>query len=56
MRPSFKPYQQVVEVLRKDPGANQKMIVILASSVLVKTDTQGHLEQSRSLVACKERL
>ena len=45
MRQSFKPYQQVVEVLREDPGASQKAIVARAKSAVVQADTQVHFEQ-----------
>ena len=51
MRQSFKPYQQVVEVLREDPGASQKAIVARAKSAVVQADTQVHFEQcSRRVV------
>ena len=51
VRQSFKPYQQVVKVLREDPGASQKVIAARAKSVVVQADTQGHLEQcSRRVV------
>ena len=51
MRQSFKPYQQVVEVLREDPGASRKVIVACAKSAVVQADMQVHLEQcSRRVV------
>ena len=50
VRQSFKPYQQVVNVLREDPGANRKAIVARAKSVVVQMDTQVHLDRCRSLV------
>jgi len=50
MRQSFKPYQQVVEVLREDHGASRKVIVAHAKSVAVQADTQVHPEQCRSRV------
>ena len=45
VRQSFKPYQQVVEVLGEDPGASQKAIVARAKSAVVQADTQVHFEQ-----------
>ena len=45
VRQSFKPYQQVVEVLREDPGASQKAIVARAKSAVVQAHTQVHFEQ-----------
>ena len=45
VRQSFRPYQQVVEVLREDPGASQKVIVAYAKSAVVQADTQIHFKQ-----------
>ena len=45
MRQSFKPYQQMVEVLREDPGASRKVIVAHAKSAVVQADMQVHFEQ-----------
>ena len=50
VRQSFRPYQQVVEVLREDPGANRKAVVAQVKRAVVQADTQVHLEQCRSLV------
>ena len=45
VRQSFKPYQQVVEVLREDPGASRKVIAVRAKSAVVQADMQVHPEQ-----------
>ena len=47
---SFRPYHQVVEVLKEDPGVNQKAIVVQVKRAVVQADTRVHLEQCRSLV------
>ena len=50
MRQNFRPYQQVVKVLKEDPGANRKAIVAQVKRAVVEADMHVHLEQCRSLV------
>ena len=45
VRQSFRQNQQVVEVLREDPGASRKVIVAHAKSAVVQADMQVHFEQ-----------
>ena len=56
VRQSFRRNQQVVEVLREDPGASRKVIVVRAKSAVVQADMQVHPEQ-RSAVdgLCRDR-
>ena len=48
-RKSFKPYQQVVEATRADPGANRKATAALAKEMVVERDTQTRLDHCRNL-------
>ena len=50
VRENFRPYQQVIEVLMKELGANQKAIVAQVRRAVVQADVHVHLAQSRSLV------
>ena len=50
MRQNFRPYQQVVKVLKEDPGANRKVIVAQVKRAVVEADMHVHLEQCRSLI------
>ena len=49
-RKSFKPYQQVVEAMHANPGANRKTTVALAKEMVVERETQTHLDHCRSLL------
>ena len=49
VRQNFRPYQQVGEVLRENPGANRKAIAQV-KRVVVQADMRVHLEPCRSLV------
>ena len=44
VRQNFRPYQQVVKVLKEDPGANRKVIVARVKRAVVEADMHVHLE------------
>ena len=48
-RKSLKPYQQVVEAMHADPGANRKATAALAKEMVVERDTQTRLDHCKSL-------
>ena len=50
VRKSFKPYSQIVEVMKEDPGANRKTITKQVKNAMVEADVQLHLQQCQSLV------
>ena len=49
-RQAFKPYQQVVEAICRDAGANWKNTAALATDIVLEADMQNCLDHCRSLL------